>query len=47
MEVVVDGVKLRDLRKYRVHSGIFDLVFPENKVYDVEPGLTRSVTDGY
>jgi hypothetical protein len=47
MEVVVDGAQLQDLRKYRVHSGIFDLVFPENNVYDVEPGPTKSVTDGY
>lgn len=47
MEVVIDGVKLQGLRKYRAHSSIFDLAIPENNVYDVKPGLTKSVTDGY
>jgi len=30
-----------------VHSEFFDLTFPEDNVYNVEPGLTTSVCDGY
>ena len=47
MDVIVDTVQLQDLNKYRAHSRVFDLVFPENNVYNVKPGPTRSVTDGY
>ncbi|MGB8036222.1 MAG: hypothetical protein WCF03_20595 [Nitrososphaeraceae archaeon] len=47
IEVIVDKVKLQDLNKYRSRSRVFDLVFPENNVYDVQAGPTRSVTDGY
>jgi hypothetical protein len=47
MELIVDGFKLQNLKQYRAHSQVFDLNFPENNVYDVEAGPTRSVTDGY
>jgi hypothetical protein len=47
LEVVVDGIKLQGLNKYRVQSSVFDLHFPTNCVYDVQPGSTRAVCDGY
>jgi hypothetical protein len=47
MEATIDGEKIDQLESYRVHSEVFDLTFPENNVYDVRPGLTRSVCDGY
>ena len=47
LRVVVDGIKLQGLYKYRVQSSIFDLKFPTNCVYDVQPGSTRAVCDGY
>lgn len=47
LEVYVDGRRLQNLKKYRVQSEFFDLTFPENNVYDVNPGITRSVCDGY
>jgi hypothetical protein len=45
--VSIDGIILKDLYNYRVQSHIFDLNFPANCVYDVHPGLTRAVCDGY
>jgi hypothetical protein len=47
MEATIDGEKVGRLESYRVQSEVFDLTFPENNVYGVRPGLTRSVCDGY
>jgi len=47
LQLIVDGKRLLNLKKYRVHSEFFDLTFPENNVYDVKPGVTRSICDGY
>jgi hypothetical protein len=47
LQVTVDGIRLQELHKYRVQSSIFDLNFPTNCVYDVEPGFTKAVCDGY
>lgn len=47
MSVVIDGIELKCLNKYRARSRVFDLVFPPDNVYGVSPGNTRSVTDGY
>ena len=47
LEVIVDGIRLQGLHRYRVQSQIFDLNFPINNVYNVKPGFTRSVCDGF
>jgi hypothetical protein len=47
LQAVVDGIKLQGLYNYRVQSSVFDLNFPNNSVYDVQPGFTRAVCDGY
>jgi hypothetical protein len=47
VKVIIDGIMLQGLYKYRVQSAVFDLNFPINCVYDVKPGYTRAVCDGY
>lgn len=47
MKVIIDGTAVKDLEKYRVRSSVFDLQFPEDNIYGVKAGATRSVTDGY
>jgi hypothetical protein len=47
MQASINGHKVEHIENYRVHSGAFDLTFPDDNVYDVRPGLTRSVCDGY
>jgi len=47
LQLIVDGKRLLNLKDYRVHSEFCDIIFPENNVYDVSPGRTRSVCDGY
>jgi hypothetical protein len=47
MKASIDGQKIEKLKNYRVQSKVFDLPFPKDNVYDVRPGLTRSVCDGY
>lgn len=47
LELIINRVKIDNLRKYRADSDVFDLVFPKNNVYNVPAGPTKSVTDGY
>jgi hypothetical protein len=47
MEATIDGESVDRLENYRVQSEVFDLTFPEDNVYDIGAGLTRSVCDGY
>ena len=44
MEATLDAQRIES---QRVLTPVFDLVFPENNVYDVRAGKTRSVCDGY
>lgn len=47
LDAKINGFNIGDLKKYRVRSNFFDLNFPKDNVYDVVPGITRSVCDGY
>jgi hypothetical protein len=47
LEVVIDGVKLDDLKDYRVCSPVFDVVLPKNSLFGGRAGPTRGVSDGY
>jgi hypothetical protein len=47
LRVTIDGDDLQDLYYNRVQSEFFDLTFPERSVYDVQPGHTTSICDGY
>jgi hypothetical protein len=47
LEATIDGQKLDNLETYRAQSEAFDLIFPDDNVYGVRPGLTRSVCNGY
>jgi hypothetical protein len=44
IEVSLDDQKIAPIR---MRSKVFDLTYPENNVYDVQAGRTRSVCDGY
>jgi hypothetical protein len=37
----------QDLRKYRMHTKVFDVVFPDNAIFGVTKGKTMAVADGY
>jgi hypothetical protein len=43
----IDGVELTDLKKYRISSPIFDINFPQQNIYGVQPGPTKGISDGY
>src|SRR5919197_1770703 len=45
MEVIIDGVKLKNLENYRVQSPLFDVTFHENNIFSVKPGTTKAVSD--
>lgn len=44
---IVDGVKLKNLEKYRVQSPLFTLTFAENNNNGIPGGPTQSVSDAY
>jgi hypothetical protein len=47
IEASIDDQPMEHLENYRVRSEVFDLALPKDNVYNVKPGLTRSVCDGY
>ena len=47
LEGAVDEVKLQNLDQFRIRYGPFDLTLPHNNVWNVIPGSTRSVSDGF
>jgi hypothetical protein len=47
IEASIDDIRMENIEKYRMQSNVFDLVFPKENVYNVKPGLTRAVCDGY
>jgi hypothetical protein len=47
VEASIDRVRIESSDIMRIQSHVFDLNFPEHNVYDVAPGKTRSVCDGY
>ncbi len=47
MKLNIDGCNVESLQRFRARSRVFDLIFPQNNVYGVRKGYTRSVTDGY
>jgi hypothetical protein len=47
IEATIDGVKLKDLQKYRVQSPLFKIILPQNNVLGLKPQTTQAVGDGY
>jgi hypothetical protein len=47
VDASVDGVKIPNLKSYRAQSSLFDLTLPNNNVFGLTSGNTKSVADGY
>ena len=47
LEVFVDGIEFFDLHKYRVRFGPFELALPADNIWDLVPGVTKAVSDGF
>jgi hypothetical protein len=47
LEAVVDDFVLQKLDRYRIRSGPFDINLPFNNVWNVIPGPTKAVSDGF
>jgi hypothetical protein len=43
----LNGNSIEPLDSFRVRSGVFDIRVVKNNVFDVTPGKTRGVSDGY
>ena len=47
LEVLIDDTKLYNPERYRVQSGAFELMIPENNCCGLLPGRTKAATDGF
>lgn len=47
LATAIDGVSISNLHQYRAQSSIFDLNLPNNNVFGLTPGPTKSVADGF
>ena len=36
-----------DLSKYRIHTGVFEVTFPNNAIFGATQGISKAVADGY
>jgi hypothetical protein len=47
LEVSINKIRLTGLEQYRVKSSFFEVILPDNNIFDLPPGRRRSVADGY
>jgi hypothetical protein len=47
LNVIIDGTRLSNLKKFRVQSGVFDVNLPQDNICGVKPGKTRAAAEGY
>jgi hypothetical protein len=47
LDVEINGRKLKDLQRYQVMSGPFQLRYPEDNLFGSTPGITTAVSDGF
>jgi hypothetical protein len=45
--VNIDGVYIKDIKRFRVQSPVFELVYPESNVFQFKEGHTKAISDGY
>jgi len=46
-QAIIDGITLDNVDQYRVKSDFFTFTFPQNNIYDAQPGETIGISDGY
>ncbi|MGI0002072.1 MAG: hypothetical protein ACRD42_03225 [Nitrososphaeraceae archaeon] len=47
IDAVVDGVKIKNLEKYRTQSGFFNISIPKDNIYEAPAGNFRAMADGF
>ena len=47
IDAIVDGVKIKDLEKYRTQSGFFNVSIPQDNIYRARAGNFRAMADGF
>ena len=46
-EIIVDGITIENLEKYRFQSPLFNMTFPENNVVGAKPQTAKAISDGF
>jgi hypothetical protein len=47
IDATVDGVKIKDLEKYRTQSGFYNITIPQDNIYEAPAGNFRAMADGF
>jgi hypothetical protein len=47
VDVMINGVVMPNSKRFRVESGPFDAVLPQDNIWGAKAGLTRAAADGY
>jgi hypothetical protein len=47
IDATVDGVKIKNLEKYRTQSGFFNITIPKDNIYDAPAGNFTAMADGF
>jgi hypothetical protein len=47
ISATIDGVRLHNLEQYRVQSDFFNIIIPEDNIYDADPGAFKAMVDGF
>ena len=43
----IDSIPIKNVKKFRVHSTVFDIVLKDQNLLDLPAGQTRAISDGY
>jgi hypothetical protein len=47
LSLKLDGVEVNDIRSYRNSTNVFELEFPQDAIFEVSPGTSKAVADGF
>jgi hypothetical protein len=43
----IDGVRLQNLGQYRIQSDFFNIILPEDSIYEADPDTFKAIVDGF
>ena len=47
ISATIDGVRLQNLEQYRIQSDFFNIILPEDNIYEADPGTFKTIVDGF
>jgi hypothetical protein len=44
---IIDRIRLQNLEQYRIQSDFFNIILPEDNIYEADPGTFKAIVDGF